>query len=139
MTKFPVVVYSLLLSAGFCFAKLNAQSAGPFQLGKVLTPLSTLSMKTAEISEFMPGKNKLFVVGDAKVVEVVDLSNPGMPKKIAEKEIPGNASSVTVHGDLVAVSMLEDEEWKDGQVHPLCRAACWRPEVESSAARHAVD
>ncbi len=119
MTKFPVVVYSLLLSAGFCFAKLNAQSAGPFQLGKVLTPLSTISMKTAEISDFMPGKNKLFVVGDAKVVEVVDLSNPGMPKKIAEKEIPGNASSVTVHGDLVAVSMLEDEEWKDGQVQVM--------------------
>ena len=29
MTKFPVVVYSLLLSAGFCFAKLNAQRVGP--------------------------------------------------------------------------------------------------------------
>ena len=67
MTKFPVVFLCLLFSAGFCFAKQNAQSAGPFQLGKVLTPLSTLSMKTAEISDFMPGKNKLFVVGDGQL------------------------------------------------------------------------
>ena len=119
MDKIAAVSFSLLFATGFCFAKQNAQSAGPFQLGSVLTPLATLPMKTAEISDFMPGKNKLFVVGDAKVVEVVDLSNPGMPKKIAEKEIPGNASSVTVHGDLVAVSMLEDEEWKDGQVQVM--------------------
>jgi len=119
MRKYPVMFFSLLLSAGFCFAKQNAQLAGPFQLGNVLTPLATLSMKTAEISAFMPGKNKLFVVGDAKIVEVVDLANPGLPKKIAEKEIPGNASSVTVFGDLVAVSMLEDEEWRDGQVQVM--------------------
>ena len=119
MRKYPVMFFSLLLSAGFCFAKQNAQLAGPFQLGNVLTPLATLSMKTAEISAFMPGKNKLFVVGDAKIVEVVDLANPGLPKKIAEMEIPGNASSVTVFGDLVAVSMLEDEEWRDGQVQVM--------------------
>ena len=119
MKQNPVIVLSLLFCAGFCFAKQNATSAGPFQLGGVLTPLSTLSMKTAEISAFMPGKNMLFVVGDAKVVEVVDLNNPGLPKKVAEKVIPGNASSVTVFGDLVAVSMLEDEEWRDGQVQVM--------------------
>ena len=119
MIKSPAIVFSLLLATGFCFAKQNAMAAGPFQLGSVLAPLATLPMKTAEISDFMPGKNVLFVVGDAKVVEVVDLSNPGMPKKIAEKQIPGNASSVTVHGDLVAVSMLEDEEWRDGQVQVM--------------------
>ena len=119
MKNKAVVFFSLLLATGFCFAKQNAAPAGPFQMGGVLAPLATLPMKTAEISDFMPGKNVLFVVGDAKVVEVVDLSNPGMPKKIAEKEIPGNASSVTVHGDLVAVSMLEDEEWRDGQVQVM--------------------
>lgn len=119
MKQNPAIVLSLLICAGFCFAKQNASSAGPFQLGGVLTPLSTISMKTAEISAFMPGKNVLFVVGEAKIVEVVDLSNPGMPKKIAEKQIPGNASSVTVSGDLVAVSMLEDDAWKDGQVQVM--------------------
>ena len=103
----------------FCFAKQNAQSAGPFQLGGVLKPLSTVSLKTAEISAFMPAKKVLFVVGEGKIVEVVDMKNPGLPKKIAETAIPGNASSVTVHGDVVAVSLLEDEEWKDGQVQVM--------------------
>ena len=119
MKQNSAFVLSLLLCAGFCYAKQNATSAGPFQLGGVLTPLSTLSMKTAEISAFMPAKKVLFVVGDAKIAEVVDLSNPGMPKKITEKQIPGNASSVTVFGDLVAVSMLEDDAWKDGQVQVM--------------------
>ena len=119
MRKFPVTVFCLLLTTGFCFAKQNAQLAGPFQLGNVLTPLATLSMKTAEIAAFMPGKNMLFVVGGEKMVEVVDLSNPGLPKKVAEVQVPGNASSVTVHGDLVAVSLLDDEEWRDGQVQVM--------------------
>ena len=120
MNKYATVSFGLLLSAGFCFAKQNAVSAGPFQFGNVLTPLATVSLKTAEISAFMPGnKNMLFVVGGDKVVEVVDLSNPGLPKKVAETQVPGNASSVTVHGDLVAVSLLEDEEWRDGQVQVM--------------------
>ncbi len=119
MRKFPVTVFCLLLTTGFCFAKQNAQLAGPFQLGNVLTPLATLSMKTAEIAAFMPGNNMLFVVGGEKIVEVVDLSNPGLPKKVAEVQVPGNASSVTVHGDLVAVSLLDDEEWRDGQVQVM--------------------
>ncbi|WP_163438130.1 choice-of-anchor I family protein [Fibrobacter succinogenes] len=109
---------SLLLCAGFCFAK-NAVPAGPFQWGHTLKPLSTTKMSTAEISAYMPAKKKLFVVGDANVVEVVDLSNPSEAKKISEVQIPGNASSVTVHGDLVAVSMLEVEEWRNGQVQVM--------------------
>lgn len=119
MNKIVAVCVGLLICAGICFAKMRAVSAGPFQLGRTLAPLSTVPVKTAEISAFMPGKNMLFVVGDAKVMEVVDLNNPGLPKKIAEAPIPGNASSVTVHGDLVAVSMLEDEEWKDGLVQVM--------------------
>ena len=113
----------------FCFAKQNAQSAGPFQLGGVLKPLSTVSLKTAEISAFMPAKKVLFVVGEGKIVEVVDMKNPGLPKKIAETAIPGNASSVTVHGDVVAVSLLEDEEWKDGQVQVMRYTDRWRAKV----------
>jgi DNA-binding beta-propeller fold protein YncE len=109
---------SLLLCAGFCFAK-NAVPAGPFQWGHTLAPLTTIKMSTAEISAYMPAKKKLFVVGDANIVEVVDLSNPGVAKKVSETSILGNASSVTVHGDLVAVSMLEIEEWRDGQVQVM--------------------
>ena len=109
---------SLLLCAGFCFAK-NVVPAGPFQWGHTLSPLTTIKMSTAEISAYMPAKKKLFVVGDANVVEVVDLSNPGVAKKVSETSILGNASSVTVDGDLVAVSMLEIEEWRDGQVQVM--------------------
>lgn len=113
-----VLSASLLLCAGFCFAK-NAVPAGPFQWGHTLAPLTTIKMSTAEISAYMPAKKKLFVVGDANIVEVVDLSNPGVAKKVSETSILGNASSVTVHGDLVAVSMLEIEEWRDGQVQVM--------------------
>ena len=113
-----VLSASLLLCAGFCFAK-NAVPAGPFQWGHTLKPLSTTKMSTAEISAYMPAKKKLFVVGDANIIEVVDLSNPGVAKKVSETSILGNASSVTVHGDLVAVSMLEIEEWRDGQVQVM--------------------
>ncbi len=119
MNRFATLSVGLLLCVGLCSAKMKASLAGPFQLGAVLKPLSTVSMSTAEISAFMPSKNKLFVVGGEKVVEVVDLNNPGLPKKIAEKPVPGNASSVTVFGDLVAVSLLEDDEWKDGQVQVM--------------------
>ena len=119
MKKSVVICVSLLLCAGFSFAKMRASLAGPFQKGGILTPLATVPMKTAEISAFMPAKNKLFVVGNARIVEIVDLNNPGFPKKMEGTEIPGNASSVTVYGDLVAVSMLEEEEWRDGLVQVM--------------------
>ena len=48
---------SLLLCAGFCLAKKTAADAGPFQWGRVLEPLATLSMKTAEISAYMPSND----------------------------------------------------------------------------------
>ena len=118
MNRIAVISVSLLLSAGFCFAK-NVVPAGPFQWGYTLAPLTTIKMSTAEISAYMPAKKKLFVVGDANVIEVVDLSEPSEAKKISEVQLPGNASSVTVHGDFVAVSMLEVEEWRNGQVQVM--------------------
>ena len=118
MNKSVVLCAGLLLSAGFCFAK-QAVPAGPFQWGSVIAPLSTVSLSTAEISVYMPAEKKLFVVGEADVIEVVDLANPGLPKKIAEKRLPGNASSVTVYDNLIAVSLLEKEAWRDGQVQVM--------------------
>lgn len=119
MKKLTAISVSLLLSAGFCFAKKNIVPAGPFQLGRSLEKLSSLPMSTAEISDFMPEKKLLFVVGGEGVLEVVDLKNPAFPKKIAEKKVPGNASSVTVHGNLVAVSLINAEAWKEGQVQVM--------------------
>lgn len=119
MNKTLPVLSGLLLCAGFCFAKKNAVSAGPFQLGHTLEKMSSIPMTTAEISDFMPDKKLLFVVGGEKVLEIVDLKNPAFPKKVAEVKIPGNASSVSVHGNLVAVSLIEDEAWKGGQVQVM--------------------
>ena len=106
---------SLLLSAGFCFAKDDAPR-GPFQLGSVLQPLSTTSMYSAEISAFMPAKKKLFVVGGDNLLEVVDLSDASKPKVEKSMQLAGDGSSVTVNGNLVAVSLLAYPEWKKGHV-----------------------
>ena len=117
--KKTAFVMSLLLGAGLAFAKKSDVPAGPFQKGSVLAPLASIPMTTAEISAFMPEKKVLFVVGGENVLEVVDLSDPANPKKISEMKLPGGASSVTVHGDLVAVSLLNNPEWKMGHVQVM--------------------
>ena len=110
---------SLLLGAGIAFAKKSYVPAGPFQMGRVLTPIASVPMTTAEISAFMPEKKVLFVVGGENVLEVVDIADPSNPKKVSEMKLPGGASSVTVHGDLVAVSLLNNPEWKMGHVQVM--------------------
>ena len=110
---------SLLLGAGIAFAKKADVPAGPFQMGRVLTPIASVPMTTAEISAFMPEKKVLFVVGGENVLEVVDIADPANPKKVSEMKLPGGASSVTVHGDLVAVSLLNNPEWKMGHVQVM--------------------
>ena len=117
--KRTAFIMSLLMCAGFSFAKKSDVPAGPFQRGTVLKPVASIPMTTAEISAFMPEKNVLFVVGGENVLEVVDLSNPASPKKVSEVKLPGGASSVTVYGDLVAVSLLNNPEWKMGHVQVM--------------------
>lgn len=118
-------VCSLLLGAtcgtGISFAKKADAPAGPFQMGSVLKQISSIPMTTAEISAFMPEMNDLFVVGGENVLEVVDMADPANPKKVIEVKLPGGASSVTVHGhdDLVAVSLLNNPEWKMGHVQVM--------------------
>ena len=110
---------SLLVGTGLSFAKKTDVPAGPFQKGSVLKQVASIPMTTAEISAFMPEKKVLFVVGGENVMEVIDLADPSNPKKINEVKLPGGASSVTVHGDLVAVSLLNNPEWKKGHVQVM--------------------
>lgn len=113
--------FALGLALGCCvcaFAKENAP-AGPFQQGSLLKRVSTLPMTTAEITAYMPGWKTLFVVGGEKVMEVVDIGDPASPKLVNTLSLPGGASSVTVHGNLVAVSLLADPEWKRGHVQVM--------------------
>ena len=117
--KRTALVLSLLLCSGYSFAKKSEVPAGPFQMGTTLKQVASIPMTTAEISAFMPEKKVLFVVGGEKVLEVVDLADPTNPKKVSEVKLPGGASSVTVHGDLVAVSLLNNPEWKKGHVQVM--------------------
>ncbi len=121
--KKNALVYSLLLAmtigTGFSFAKKSEAPAGPFQMGTVLKQIASIPMTTAEISAFMPEKKLLFVVGGENIMEVVDMADPSKPKKVNEVKLPGGASSVTVHGNLVAVSLLNNPEWKKGHVQVM--------------------
>ena len=71
----------------FCFAKQNAQSAGPFQQGSSLKPLATVSLKTAEISVFMPEKKMLFVVGQGDWEDVLLASTRNLQTVLDQKGI----------------------------------------------------
>jgi len=64
----------IALTAAFAFGISFAAESGPsqvFQMGKLLAPLGSVSMKTAEIAAYMPDLKKLFVVGDEPIMEVV--------------------------------------------------------------------
>lgn len=114
--KIIAILASVLLCFNMSFAKKKALPTGPFSLSGLLSQISTLQLSTAEISAFMPNKNMLFVVGDERVIEIVDLKNPIRPQKIGKQKIKYKASSVSVNKNLVAVSMLHDDEYKNGYV-----------------------
>jgi len=56
----------------------------------------------AEIAAWHPGSKRLFVVDAARGLRVLDLSDPADPRQVNELAMEG-ATSVAVHGDLVAV------------------------------------
>lgn len=87
-----------------------------FHMGKLLTPLASIPLKTAEIVAYMPSRKKLFVVGEEKVMEVVSLDNPEKPKVEGAMRLSGHGSSVTVNGDYIAVSEIADVEYDSGYV-----------------------
>lgn len=90
-----------------------------FQLSDVLKPIAQMSADNAEITAYMPEAKTLFAVGGGDKLDVIDLKNPMQPVVSAVQKLPGDASSVTVHGNLVAVSLLNDPEWKMGKVQVM--------------------
>ena len=99
-------------------AALLAPLAGAevFQKGNVLTPMATLQMTAPEITAYMPEKKLLFVVGGDKLVEMVSFADETNPKVESRLQLDGPATSVTVSGDLVAISMTAEPEHGLGQV-----------------------
>lgn len=111
--KYGLIPLSLAL--GLCLAFAD-EAASVIHAGKILSPLSSVSMKTAEISAYMPSYRKLFVVGGEPIMEVVSLDDPKKPKVLGAMKLMGNASSVTVFDDFVAVSEIMDPEQDPGFV-----------------------
>lgn len=101
-------------------AVLLAFTSGAFatvaQMGAVLAPIFRVELQTAEISAYMPAQKLLFVVGGEKVMEILDLNHPEKPQKLESQNIAGQGSSVSVSGDLLAVSSLADENSDTGFV-----------------------
>lgn len=113
------LILILFLNVSMSFAKNDKLPPGPFQIGSSLQVLSSIQIESAEISAFMPAKKMLFVVGGEKNLEIVDLKNPAEPKSIGRVKLPGDASSVTVYENLIAVSLLNDPEWEIGHVQVM--------------------
>jgi len=103
----------LLLIATVLASTVAAQV---FQKGNVLSPVATLQMAAPEISAYMPEKKMLFVVGGDKLIEMVSFADEKNPKVESRLQLDGPATSVTVFGDLVAISMTAEPEHGLGQV-----------------------
>lgn len=106
-------IMSLVLGFGLACAEDGPDVIHP---GKILSPLGTTSLKTAEISAYMPSYHKLFVVGGEPMMEVVSLDDPAKPKALGAMKLLGKASSVTTFDDFVAVSEIMDPEQDPGFV-----------------------
>ena len=114
------------------FVNVMAKTAGPMQLGNVLSPHGKIKTDVAEIAAYMPSQKKLFVVGEGDVVEVLDMSNPRDLKKVESHKLAGDGSSVSAFENLVAVSSMAKPESDTGFVEifsgsPLKRLVTLRP------------
>lgn len=112
MVRLNFILIPLLLAAGISCAKKGGDS----QETSVLRPLSRIELKSAEISAYMPQNRLLFSVGDSNNMDVVDLADPTKPVVQKTFLLDGEATSVSIHGNLIASSLLADPAWEDGFV-----------------------
>lgn len=114
-------------------------AAQVFQKGNVLTPVATLQMTAPEITAYMPEKKLLFVVGGEKLVEMVSFADEANPKVESRLQLDGPATSVTVHGDLVAVSITAEPDHGLGQVQMFRYAEGLIPVASAQGLCHLPD
>jgi len=109
---------ALLMATGLCFAKKKGslKNEEPLPKSDILEQVSRIELKSAEIAAYMPGQKLLFSVGDSNVMEVLDLSDPAALTIKGEFMLDGEATSVTVNGNLIASSLLAELPWQDGFV-----------------------
>ena len=122
--KFPLVllIALLLLSAPTIAPRVLAQGESG---SLILTVLGTYSggawdEGAAEIVAFDPDTQRAFVVnGDAKTVDLLDLSDPAAPTLIDQIDITeygGGANSVDVHGSVLAVAVEANDKTDNGSI-----------------------
>jgi DNA-binding beta-propeller fold protein YncE len=74
----------------------------------------------AEISAYSAETKRLYVVNaDAGAIDVLDVSDPSSPQKIAtlaSNSAGAGVNSVAVHGDLIAVALVGETTQEDGKV-----------------------
>jgi len=115
MSRLSIIFVTSLMVAGVSFAK-KAKSDENLPKSDILEQVSRIELKSAEIAAYMPDQKLLFSVGESNVMEVVDLSKPVTPVVKGEFLLDGEATSTTVHGNLIAASLLADSAWQDGFV-----------------------
>ncbi|MBU3684105.1 MAG: alkaline phosphatase [Phycisphaerales bacterium] len=87
----------------------QAAPAAPAPRGAHLHLLGTHSAgvfdrSASEIAAFHPRTKRLWVVNGAAGIDVLDLSDPTAPRKVATHSMPA-PTSVAIHGDIVAVAV----------------------------------
>lgn len=107
------ITVSLLVAAAFCCAK---KTDSFFQKGNILKPLSRIELKSAEIAAYMPDAKMLFTVGDENSMEAVSLKDAKSPVRMGNFLLEGEATSVAVFDNLIAVSLLGNPDWGEGSV-----------------------
>lgn len=111
------MTFAVLMSVG-AFAQGVAKSQN-VHIDPFFVPVSSVNLKTAEIAAYMPEAQRLFVVGEGDVLEIVKIDDQGKLEKESEFNLEGEATSVTVFDNFVAVSLLSKPAHAEGFVEIL--------------------
>ncbi len=111
------VAFAVLMSVEV-FAQGVAKSQN-VHIEPFFVPVSSVNLKTAEIAAYMPAAQRLFVVGEGDVLEIVKIDDQGKVEKESDFTLEGEATSVTVYDNLVAVSLLAKPAHAEGFVEVL--------------------
>ncbi|MFM8642042.1 MAG: choice-of-anchor I family protein [Phycisphaerales bacterium] len=98
----PVALITLVAVAQ---AAPTASTAGRFHLHRLGTHATgVFDQSASEIAAFHAPTKRLWVVNGAAGIDVIDLSDPSAPRKVATHAMPA-PTSVAIHADTVAVAV----------------------------------
>lgn len=109
-------VKAVLLSVLVSTLAFAGSGKDVYQKSGLLKPVSRINTTSAEIAAYNPQHRMLFVVGEANLMDQVDLSDANRPQLKKPFLLDGEATSVTAHGSLIAVSLLAELAWEAGSV-----------------------